>query len=273
MNERRWGLWAVLLCAAAAMMACSPTSGRSKSDASSPGTTGGSSGGTTGGTSNTTGAMDVSGAWAITETVKSASGVCAESIGSSSSYTVNVSQNGSSLTVTVSTLPGQSFSGSLSGSTLSWTGSYAEPSGGTSTITSMSLTVSGNSLSGNSNWSWSGSGESCTGASSFTGTRSGGGTTGGTSGGSTGGSTGGTSGGTTGGTAGPGCTSLCNSIYANGEPSESFVNCTASKFAEAGVPIQEICDEPHNASDCISCVGQAGVSDSLCQQVTSGCSP
>jgi len=112
---------------------------------------------------------NVEGTWTITETITNATGVCAESIGSTDSYQLEASQNGNELTVVT---PGGTFTGTLSGDQIEWSGSYPEE-GGTTTINSMDVTVAAdcNSISGSTTWSWSGQGESCTGTTSVSGTR------------------------------------------------------------------------------------------------------
>ncbi len=114
---------------------------------------------------------NVAGVWATTEQVNAVA--CGNgTYGEAGSYTVT--QNGCSLTVVSGS--GHSFTGAISGSQLSWTGSYPD-AGGTVTITSMSLTVApgGGSFSGSASWTWSGGGTSCSGSTSIQGTRSGGG--------------------------------------------------------------------------------------------------
>lgn len=80
-------------------------------------------------------------------------------------YTIVVAQSGCDVTLTT---PAGVFSGTMSGSTLTGTGSYPED-GGTTTAT-ITATISGSSISGSSNWSWVG-GSSCSGTSTFTGNK------------------------------------------------------------------------------------------------------
>jgi hypothetical protein len=75
-------------------------------------------------------------------------------------------QNGCSLTVTTS---GKSFSGQICNNTISWTGSYPDGTG-TTTITSSSFTLSGNTFAGTAYWTWSGS-TSCSGSTDVTATK------------------------------------------------------------------------------------------------------
>lgn len=121
---------------------------------------------------------DVSGVWSIIETNKTHDCILDPGL---KSHTLTVQQSGSSLTVIDSA--GNSFSGTLSGKNLSWTGSYDEaaPDGtaGETSLNPMSATVdsSCDSLSGTANWTWtdtslSGSGYACTGTTTFNGSRS-----------------------------------------------------------------------------------------------------
>lgn len=127
-----------------------------------------SSGDGNGGSSCTAGEScdNVAGSWYINEnsTVTSGQDVCGS--GETDSYYASVLQSGCNLTVSIR---GNTFTGGMNGSSLCWSGSYPDE-GGTTTITSLTATVSGNSLSGSSTWSWSGGGYSCSGSATFTGT-------------------------------------------------------------------------------------------------------
>jgi hypothetical protein len=103
------------------------------------------------------------GAWTITETV--GPNTCEDS--GTFSYTITITQNGNSITVAT---PVGTFSGTIGGSTVSWTGSYPD-AGGTTTITSLTATVSGNTLSGSTQWTWTDGDFTCGGSSTFTGTK------------------------------------------------------------------------------------------------------
>jgi hypothetical protein len=105
----------------------------------------------------------VAGAWTISETV--GPNTCGDA--GTSSYTITITQNGNSVTVAT---PAGTFSGSVSGNTVSWTGSYPEDNGIT-TITSLTATVSGTNLSGSAQWTWTDGNLSCGGSSTFTGTK------------------------------------------------------------------------------------------------------
>ena len=117
-----------------------------------------------GGTSATT--ADASGVWLITDT--SGSNTCGDPVGVVNTYTLTITQSGTTLTVSDGT---NIYTGSISGHTISWSGSYPE-SGGTVTITNLSLTLSQDelSVSGTVSWSWSdGFGFTCTGSSNISG--------------------------------------------------------------------------------------------------------
>ena len=94
-----------------------------------------------------TGTVNVAGEWNINETINDQA--CGGN-GDTDSYAITVSQNGSNITVVA---PNGTFSGTFSGSVLSWTGQYQDSDGWVS-ITSMSLNVSNNSFSGTANWDW-----------------------------------------------------------------------------------------------------------------------
>lgn len=111
---------------------------------------------------------DISGKWSITE--KSDETKCGGGI-VTTKYTVTVTQSDNILIVTT---PAGKFNGTISGNTISWTGSFPED-GGTTTIDSMTLTVSstGKSISGTSSWTWTnGNGTfTCSGTSQISGTK------------------------------------------------------------------------------------------------------
>jgi len=129
----------------------------------SGGNTGGGSGSSSGGGSGTTfdpPIADLTGDWNVTE---GGTSDCPGEATYTSQYRVSVSQDRNSLTVVA---PAGTFSGTISGSSLSWKGSYQED-GGTTEITSMSLTVAADAahFSGSANWKWSNGAINCTGRS------------------------------------------------------------------------------------------------------------
>jgi hypothetical protein len=109
---------------------------------------------------------DVSGNWRINDTSTSTNSACNEVTQS----TLTFSQSGNTGTVTDQF--GNVFTGTISGNTISWSGSYPDAPG-TTTINSLSGTIapSCNSLNGTSTWSYVETGFSCSGTSVFTGTR------------------------------------------------------------------------------------------------------
>ena len=71
-----------------------------------------------------------------------------------------ITQDDSTITLLMST--GNTFSGTVNGDIVEWTGSFEER-GGTTTFTSLSVTVSGSSASGNATWTWTDNSDSCNG--------------------------------------------------------------------------------------------------------------
>ena len=106
---------------------------------------------------------NVDGSWTMTDNVS------ASACGSSYTdvHTVTLSQNGCSITASGG---GNSLNGCINGSTINWSGSYPED-GGITTITSVTLTASGNSVSGNASWSWTDGSFSCSGTTSINGSK------------------------------------------------------------------------------------------------------
>src|SRR5687768_16304083 len=80
---------------------------------------------------------NAAGTWTVTET--STSNNCGDPV--DPAYSITIVQSGSNLTVTT---PSGVFTGTISGNTVRWTGSYPED-GGTTTINSLTATLSGNS--------------------------------------------------------------------------------------------------------------------------------
>ncbi|NOY44626.1 MAG: hypothetical protein GXP50_04120 [Deltaproteobacteria bacterium] len=157
----------------------------------SGGNGGSGDGGSEGSVDGTTGDVaDVSGSWTVHETVDGSD--CGEGT-TSDSYTIAVTQNGTQLAVTAQ---GNTFAGTVSGNTLSWTGSYPEE-GGTTTITSLHLTLdaAGTSGGGTVSWTWTDGTETCSGTTEITVNRAAAGESGGSTGDATTGSTGGGGGG------------------------------------------------------------------------------
>lgn len=79
-----------------------------------------------------------------------------------------ITQDDSAITLLTST--GNTFSGTVNGDIVEWTGSFEER-GGTTTFTSLSVTVSGSSASGNADWTWTDGTDSCNGTMEITASR------------------------------------------------------------------------------------------------------
>ena len=116
---------------------------------------------------------DISGGWSINETFTSVTSECNGTEG----YTVDITQNVSSITVTGA---GGGATGTLSGSSLSLTGSRTTNLGpGTATYSSITATIPSDCSSFNANtaWTYSEPGLSCSGTGTMDATRTSGGNT------------------------------------------------------------------------------------------------
>lgn len=101
--------------------------------------------------------MDVAGMWfSRTENnaVNCGNGVLVDA------KAIAVTQDLSSITLLTSS--GESFSGTVNGDIIEWTGSYPE-NGGTTTYTSTSLVASADEAAGNAAWTWTDGTDSCNG--------------------------------------------------------------------------------------------------------------
>lgn len=109
---------------------------------------------------------DISGTWAFSEIADETD--CGDGV-NAYNWDAEITQDGNDLTVE---MENETFSGTISASTVSWQGSFAED-GGTTTILSLTLTVQedGTEMQGNSSWRWSGGGDSCAGTSDLTATK------------------------------------------------------------------------------------------------------
>ena len=107
-------------------------------------------------------AADVAGTW-FSRTVNNAVNCGAGEF--IDGQTLVVTQDDSAITLLTST--GNTFSGTVNGDMLEWTGNFEER-GGTTTFTSLSVTVSGNSASGNATWTWTDGTDSCNGTMEIT---------------------------------------------------------------------------------------------------------
>ncbi len=111
--------------------------------------------------------VNVTGTWSTTEQVSASA--CGSAFTDYNSYTVT--QTGCNIVVSSASGAGP-FNGAVNGSQICWTGSYPN-NGGTTTITSLVLTVdsSGTSFQGTSHWTWSDGSTSCSGTTQVTGTK------------------------------------------------------------------------------------------------------
>ncbi len=106
----------------------------------------------------------IAGTWWVTDTIdESACGGGTQY----DSYEATIKQSDCNITVTVGR---DSFSGSINGSTVSWTGSYPAESG-TVTISSMALNKAGSRMTGTANWTLNDGQETCSGSTEMSGTR------------------------------------------------------------------------------------------------------
>jgi hypothetical protein len=110
---------------------------------------------------------DVSGTWQISEEVND-SECWGDDHTSYDNYQLSVTQSGNSITVTDQ--QNNQFTGTVSGNSLSWSGSFQQD-GGTLTITSMSLTITGNTITGTANWTWTNGIKTCSGSTRVNGIR------------------------------------------------------------------------------------------------------
>ncbi len=102
-------------------------------------------------------AADVAGAWFSRTANNAVNCGMGEII---DAQTIVITQDDSAITLLTST--GNTFSGTVNGDIIEWTGSFAER-GGTTTFTSLSVPVSGNSASGNATWTWTDGTDACNG--------------------------------------------------------------------------------------------------------------
>lgn len=110
---------------------------------------------------------DISGAWAMTLITDASA--CPVDTSKTETPTVEITQSGSSATVII---PGEgTYTGSVSGNILTWSGSYPDDGGTVQTTVSLTIDASCNTMSGLANWTWSGNGTSCQGTTQASGTR------------------------------------------------------------------------------------------------------
>lgn len=127
-----------------------------------------------GGGSDTPATVDLTGSWEVTETITEADGVCADNLGDTFTWSADVVQTGNSATVTITggDNVGTVFTGTISGSTIDWQGTYPT-AGGTTTVTGSNVEATNTSLVGTASWEWSDSDNSCTGTTRLSGNKTG----------------------------------------------------------------------------------------------------
>jgi fibronectin type 3 domain-containing protein len=126
---------------------------------------GGGGGGGDGDTgSNPITVPDVAGTWEITETHTDD---CGDG-NNQDVWTATITQDGISVTVSYG---GVARTGTMNGNVLTWSGSYPEE-GGTTTVSSLTITFSGDSASGSATWSWTDGSSACSGTTAISAQRS-----------------------------------------------------------------------------------------------------
>ena len=132
--------------------------------------TGGGGGGGSAPTPTPTTCDNVAGTWNTTEVVDATD--CGEGIYTENN-TYTVTQDGCNITVSSR---GTTVNGTVNGSVINWTGSYQEDGG--TVIDTVSITITGDNLSGSSQWTWTDNTDptdTCSGTTQVSGTRTGGG--------------------------------------------------------------------------------------------------
>lgn len=109
--------------------------------------------------------LNVAGTWTLQVTEDGTA--CGDPI---ENYTTTLTVTQSGNNITVATEVG-TFSGTLSGSRLTWSGSYPEDGGITTESVTVTFSGDGNSLQGSSTWSWTDGTFSCTGTTTFSGVK------------------------------------------------------------------------------------------------------
>jgi hypothetical protein len=113
-------------------------------------------------------AVDLSGSWSLQET---ATGNCpGVSYPQVRSYTATLTQNGNRLAGSI-TPAGANWSGSVAGTHVTWSQSRADSGGTIAVDFSGTAAADGNGISGTATWTWTGSGVSCGGSGTVSGTR------------------------------------------------------------------------------------------------------
>jgi hypothetical protein len=109
--------------------------------------------------------VDLTGQWTVTSDVDARN--CGEGM-YREVFDISIVQSGSALTVAT---PAGTFSGTIGGNQVNWTGSYAEDGGITTINLSLQASGDGNSIVGTDSWFWTDGLDSCSGASQISITR------------------------------------------------------------------------------------------------------
>ncbi len=121
-----------------------------------------------GGSSLEAPAVDMSGSWSVQE---SATGDCpGVSYPQLRSYTATLTQKGNGLAGSM-TLAGATWSGTVAGTHVTWSQSRPDSGGTIAVDFSGTAAADGNGVSGTAKWTWTGSGVSCGGTATVSGTR------------------------------------------------------------------------------------------------------
>jgi len=109
---------------------------------------------------------NIAGEWWVEETV--IKDECENLLGAAKPWPISIAQSGSSVTVTFA---GEDFLGTVDGSVLRWNGSFEDGDGTTQLDLLVTISPGGDKWAGRSNWSYTVDGETCSGMSTFEGTR------------------------------------------------------------------------------------------------------
>ncbi len=109
---------------------------------------------------------NIAGEWWVEETV--IKDECESFVGVAKPWPISIAQSGSSVTVTFA---GEDFLGTVDGSVLRWNGAFEEGDGTTQLDLLVTISPGGDKWTGRSNWSYTVGGETCSGKSTFEGTR------------------------------------------------------------------------------------------------------
>jgi len=105
--------------------------------------------------------------WEIYAVVSTSSPYCSGDSGYRYIYP-GISQSGNTLNVTIGS---DTFTGTISGTAVSWTGSYYDSGGVTTETLRATVDNTCNSINGTTSWTWTDGTGSCSGSTSFSGNR------------------------------------------------------------------------------------------------------